>query len=434
MSKRKVIKGETTKSKTSEIVFNWFIVAIVFVIPVNLFKKYLLDDSYITGLLVDYLIPKIYLADILVVPLIIASFVTQRYQYWQIISRHFNWLKWLILIVLIIALRQFFVDKPMAAFYQFYKLIEFSLLSLVIWHNRKIIKLQLVFQSLFLSILFQSAIAIFQFIAQHQLIGFVPLGEPDYGNSLLLSKISIFGRYLISPYGTTSHPNVLAGMVVVYFLIAIFLINKKSANIQRIQIGVMMLLTLVVIVLTQSFSAGLSLFLGLFTFSFHKTFQVIAKEIPDQTKLMFSKKSLFVVAIFAMVVLPLLVHFFAHKFPKNYSLTRRDLLNSSALMMIMDQPLFGQGINQFTVQLEHFAKSKEVIRFIQPAHHTLLLFISETGLIGIALVLIVLPRLNHRQLLWLLILSPILLFDHYFYSQQIGLGMIALSIPLIKNG
>lgn len=45
---------------------------LVFLVPTNLFLKFLVDRAYVGGILVDYLLPKLYLSDIFVFLLIIS--------------------------------------------------------------------------------------------------------------------------------------------------------------------------------------------------------------------------------------------------------------------------------------------------------------------------------------------------------------------------
>ena len=52
--------------------------AIVALIPVNLGKHFLLNSSYVSGLAVDYLIPTLYVQDILAALLLVSLLISQR--------------------------------------------------------------------------------------------------------------------------------------------------------------------------------------------------------------------------------------------------------------------------------------------------------------------------------------------------------------------
>jgi len=116
------------------------------------------------------------------------------------------------------------------------------------------------------------------------------------------------------------------------------------------------------------------------------------------------------------------------------SLLRRAHLNQAAWQMWLRQPLQGVGLNQFTNSLEKYAASPEIVRFVQPAHHSLLLVLSEGGLL-LVFTLFYLAYLskNHIQLRTLFIPVAIFSLDHYLLTQSGGWIMLLLFLLMNRQ-
>ncbi len=104
--------------------------------------------------------------------------------------------------------------------------------------------------------------------------------------------------------------------------------------------------------------------------------------------------------------------------------------------MIAAHPLTGVGLLSFTRQLESIAPSTEIVRFIQPVHTVLLLWLAETGVIGAVAVLFLLWALgrhtNRLPVLWLALL-PIMALDHYFLTIQTGMFLLVVYLALSQQ-
>ncbi|MBD3279454.1 MAG: hypothetical protein GF390_01955, partial [Candidatus Pacebacteria bacterium] len=159
--------------------------------------------------------------------------------------------------------------------------------------------------------------------------------------------------------------------------------------------------------LTRSVSAWLTLWLGLWWLTKHKLTRV---------KLRLHK------LIIVLVLTPILIAQLAKIYPQQLGLTRRHMLNQAALKMWLAQPVFGVGFNQFTTQVEDYVVNNELVDFTQPAHHLGLLWLAETGLLG----LLVLALTKSWKQPGLLILAPIIVLDHYLLTQQIGLLLLII--------
>ena len=152
-----------------------------------------------------------------------------------------------------------------------------------------------------------------------------------------------------------------------------------------------------------------------------------------------SHRVLLIGAIFIFVATPFIVDRASQQWPKNPSLNRRASLNHAAWNIFSAYPLAGVGLNNFTAYEESFSPNREVVRFVQPAHHVGLLWLAETGLVGGILVLLggrkIWKKLHDNQqksaFLWCLFLVlPLAAFDHYLLTQQTGFFLIIFSFYL----
>jgi len=110
--------------------------------------------------------------------------------------------------------------------------------------------------------------------------------------------------------------------------------------------------------------------------------------------------------------------------------------------MFLANPAFGIGLNQFSGQLEKFGTVAAVTRFVQPVHNIYLLWIVETGLVGLISVGILFYflwqqtthyalRTTHLKfMIPLLMLSVIGLVDHYPLTLQQGQLLLILGLWL----
>lgn len=383
---------------------------VIFTLFLNLFYKISLEGAFVQGLLVDYLIPKFYLAEIFLIPLVAISLGSLKKTK---LNTGFCFL------LLLLLLRQLSSNGALASFTHLIHLLEIFLFFSVLKHDplfqtKKAEKF--IGSGLLAVITFQSLLAIYQFISQKSLLAYQFFGETNLQDLANISRAQFFFGERLLPYGTLAHPNILAGVVVILSI----LIFNKSNNAGWLKI----LLTtnaLLIIFLTQSLSALLTL--GLF-FSY-----LLIDKFKNK------KLVIFLIYYFFLLFLPyLLSKNFATELDNN-SIKRRVVLNQASLEMFQDNPIFGVGINNFTLNIEKYlpsAKSGEIVRFVQPAHHLLFLILAEGGLL-LLLILFLLIRQSQIDKFYqkTMILLAIASLDHYLLTQFSGLGLLALFYLLI---
>ncbi len=402
----------------------------IFLIPSNLFYKLDVSHAYVHGMLVDYLIPKISASDL---PMLVMLGLWCLTRFWHrsrlknkpevAVIKDPSILIFLLFIILLGA-RQFFTQNVEASWWWLLKLGEMGLFVWFLKSHRTIFQ---DFQNRWLwitltgTLLFQAVTGILQFYRQQSVFpSYLFLGEVNFNHSIGLAKDNYFHTANILAYGTTSHPNVLAGFIV---LGGLLLLKKFGLQVwqgswwQKLLALIIASTLLWTLVLTQSIAAVLCLLIGLGVIIGQKFWCNLGK--TSSTKF---KYIVFIcLCLSSLFIVPELLHLGSLRFPNNQSFTRRDTLNRAALAMIEHQPIFGVGLDNFTVNLEKYSQSKEIVRFIQPAHNVLILWIAETGLLGILIGVLVIWRMHDSMLLPLLILLPLMTLDHYLFTQQTGL-------------
>lgn len=378
---------------------------IIFTFSLNLFYKISLSGAFVHGLLLDYLIPKVYLTELFLIPFLIL-------EAWQLRKVKLNSL--LCLLVLLLLARQLLSTNPLAAFTHLIHFTEILLFFTVVKSDplfRHKLAEKFALGVMFSTVIFQSLLAIYQFIFQKSLLNYQFLGETNLRDLANISKTQFFFSEKILPYGTLPHPNILAGLVVIF---SIVIINKiKGCPKTKI---VLVLNSLLIIYLTQSLTA-------LITLGLYFLYQFI-------NKLKNKKMAIFFVYYFFLIVLPYGLTNIANKYPNSNSINRRVVLNEAALEMFKENTFFGVGINNFTLKLEAYSNgaiNNEVVRFVQPVHNLLLLILSEGGVL-LFLIILLLIRQSKIENFYTksIILLGIASLDHYLFSQFSGIGMLAL--------
>lgn len=143
-----------------------------------------------------------------------------------------------------------------------------GLLGLFLFSHPKILTSKITHLTLVGTLLFQSLLAIFQFHTQRSFSNYLFLGETNLANYSGLAKGVFDGAEKILPYGTTAHPNILGGVLVVFgLLVAQYALAKwQEKNYFKLPVVIytgLGLVSLYALYLTQSLSAGLGLILSL---------------------------------------------------------------------------------------------------------------------------------------------------------------------------
>lgn len=398
--------------------------AFILTLPLNLFYKFAVEEAYVNGLFVDYLLGKFYLFNFFSLTLL----GIELFEFWQKKPELKFLLKNLSFFLLTLALifRQFFTSQPLASFSYLAQLFLAAGIFYFLQRDHdlksKLAEKFLSF-SLMTSLALQSFLAYFQFFWQKNFLAYQFLGESNLNNFAGISHAFVFGREMILAYGSTAHPNILAGFAVLLSI----LLEQKSQNFilstkRRVIFKLFLLINLIIILFfTQSITA-------IFTLIFYLLYKIIiarSKKRGLQNQKKISKRFL-IISLILLFVLPFTL-ILLEQFFNSSSIVRRLWLNEAAWKIFLDNPLFGTGLNNFTVLLEHFSSNREVLRFIQPVHHSLLLVLAEGGFLYLCWWWKYLVKLNKSYLTGkIFILVMILAFDHYLLSQAAGINLLLL--------
>lgn len=410
----------------------WLLAATVLTIPLNLFVSFGRSQAYIHGLLSDYLLAKWYLSDFFVWMLtLVGGLVT-----WQKPPLRTTLLKQLAaaagaIFFLIIQSKN---RTELSTWWTGFSWLSFCWLVIVSlqppvrrWWQTTILK-----QSLGIALALQTALVYFQWFAQRSLLPYHWLGESNLQQGYGLATIVWQGRELVLPYGTTPHPNIAAGLLVGYavwwWLLTRPVSIKKVLGWGAFLGGALFL--------TQSLSAwlaaGLALTAGiglqfvgqLGTASQRRLYQLIVIGYG--------------LVITLWLLAPIVVHQANYFWPNQTSISRRAALGAAAWRTWQNWPITGIGLNQSIRASEVSLRNHEVVRFNQPVHHLGLLWLSETGLIGISALGLGLWRLSRwwktvaqsqriQFLMATVWLWPIAALDHYLLSLHLGLWLLTTS-------
>lgn len=403
---------------------------------------------------IDYLIPFVYLSDLLLILFIFftLAFYPREFIFWAK-KIFFIFLPWLFFLLLAIV-SNMQAKVLFAAWYKWFKIGEFSCFAicLAFFVNTQLLsdqrQLARLFLFLNLGLVLESLLALGEWVLKRSL-GLQILGEWRF--SILtpgIAKIAFRGEEFLRPYATFPHPNVLGGVLAIFaavnfYLLMTYLKEKRYRNFSLCTFH--FTLFTFVLFLTFSRSAWLSYLLLMPMASFFSLKQTKAKV----SYLAVALVAFLILAVFAFP--PFRQRFQTLETVDQVSFLRRLELNKIALQMISRYPLFGVGLNNFIPHLMTLQPVSGTGRFLQPVHNLWLLVAAENGLVGLGTLFLFLACLWYHLirrpvafaflrplvfLFWLGLLLPSFV-DHYWWSLQQGQLIvwltIALSIATIKT-
>ncbi|HSX08831.1 MAG TPA: O-antigen ligase family protein, partial [Candidatus Saccharimonadales bacterium] len=238
--------------------------------------------------------------------------------------------------------------SPLLALYGWIKVAELAFIAFYLARTITS-RVQLIFISFLFAIgaFFESILAIFQYLNQESLNGvFYFFGERAFtGDTPGIANASIDGTLVLRPYGTFSHPNVLAGYLLVSLvMIWSFLLRSTNRWIQLFA-GLTLLVASIALLLSLgrvAISLWALIVIGIFLRVFVRRMQelhtklivlgiflialsgIAALHIPRQIVMRFSQTSLF-----------------------EQSVTERTELLTASTTMISNHPLLGVGVENF---------------------------------------------------------------------------------------
>lgn len=430
---------------------NFLFYLVLFSIPLNLGKHFIFEFSYINSRLIDYVIPTIYIQDILVFLLVLISLpdivnsIKSSLQNWEfaILVLFFGSLTFSVFSApFVFPALYFFLHLQIYALFGFYAFSQINFFS----EFPKILRIFVILA------FFQSTLGICQWVAKGSIFdNYLFFGEQPYSISTPgIAKTSLGGISHVLPYGTFRHPNTLAGFLVFCLL---FILGSKPKN--KIYYSVVFL-SFLCLLLTFSFTGLISLFLGLMILFFPKKhvktlcFLAFLAGIAGTAILILtsyfliqSRNSSSLTNNFSWLT----GNFPGHVFVTNPSIYRRGNLLLLGLHIFSLFPLFGVGLNNSLYFMDKFFVQFSLPRFVQPVHNVYLLLLAESGIISVFLLFLFFALLFKKTFLLLereesgkyprlllALLATFLFsafFDHYLLTSQQILLLFCLTVGLV---
>lgn len=405
----------------------------IFFMPTQLGKHFWPESSYVLGLRVDYLSPTLYFTDILMLVLggiFVLQFGKGLWKKLRVKSFDLGHLA-LCLLALTFAYSALFASRPSLVLYGAFKLFEMALFATVTAVVLKDEAFRVkVFYAFLVAMLFQSFLAIAQFVMQSSIGGaFYFFGERTFSGSTPGIATGVLGqRLVLRPYATSPHPNVLAGFLLISLLTTFYISQKENLK-SRLADTVWALSSFVIFL-------SLSRLVISFTFLFW-TIVFLSKSSLKKGR------AIVLAFLLATVILtPFLFQRFAGLTLDSETVVLRERLFSNSLEIALRSPVFGVGQGHFLVNLPYYTTFYGGTMFLQPVHSVYFLVLSEWGILGIialALGIYVMflrikkSKAPYKRQLYIIFLSILTIgfFDHYLLTLQQGQMLLAFSIGFI---
>ncbi len=400
---------------------NLLLKTLLFLLPFCYIKHFSTSNAYVNGILVDYLIPKVWLVDVLIFILLLV-WIIKGYLKRTGNLKNLLFYIWCFFVILIFS-NLLFLKLPLSSFTYAARLLLYILFGIyiaidVLPNN----SLYFILKPMLFSTVFEILIVIAQWFKQGSLAGYWFLGEPSFSSATLrVAKVNFFGVLKVIPYGTFPHPNALAGFLSLIFLWTFYCFWKE----RKLYFLVLLLFIAGGLFLTFSQAAWLATFLSTALLIMVPSFGSLKIKIP------------FLNSYVAGNLL--------YRIQQSLSVIRRVELSKYALQMFKDNVLLGVGINNSTRVLPRYGRISGPCAFVQPVHNIYLLIFAELGLFtGLSFLAIFLFSLytplysylktkNAEDLIIFVSMFHILflgLLDHYFWTLPQTMLLIWLTIGM----
>lgn len=397
---------------------------LIFLLPVQFGKHFWPDFSYLNGLRSDYLSPTLYLTDGVIFLILVIALPPLLDK----LSRKTIFFAGSIILF-------FFISSLLSAYpansvYGFLRMLGYLSIA---WIGSTLFTRGGFFQKakvvFLVSASFVSLLAIAQFYLQRSFGGWLYwFGERTFSAQTPgIAAVSLNGEVLLRPYATFPHPNILAGYLL--FVITLLLFYPPFSLQQKYRWVSLLLFVFLSIGLLITFSrVAILLWLGILLLVIFKYFKT-----KKYTVLLFT------LVIVTVLLTPLGTRFRQTSFLEEGAQARIELLEQSG-KIIQTSPVIGVGMHNFLPTLADTSPALPY-RSLQPVHNIFVLFLTETGLVGLTLLLFTFRQMMRRVLLpssqrisKVVLLSCILVIgsiDHYFLTLHQGQILLAIMLSVL---
>ncbi|HVT00782.1 MAG TPA: O-antigen ligase family protein [Patescibacteria group bacterium] len=407
---------------------------IVFCLPFQVGYHFWPDFSYVYGVRVDYLSPTLYLLDLFII-LLFVFFILGLFFDKERIKIYPKNKYTLILIFLLgasLLINYISAHAPQAHMFGIVKLFEFSFLGLWIANYFERRDIPYFIDSLALSSIVSSVLAIWQFNNQSSVGGlWYYLGERTYNPLTIgIAKFSIDGDVLRS-YGAFPHPNLLAFFLLISIVFIFLNLGQEKNRYEKLLLIFASIVSSVALLLTFS-RVIIVLYLAF-------TILLICKK--------FKKYILYFFPILIILTLYMTIYharFMTPEFLLRDSDFRLELISES-FTILKNNLYFGTGLNNYFYYQVPLVKTITPTLY-QPVHNIFLYWFLETGIFGFLLLPLVFFKaikelvlklkkkleVGFNQGILFLLIAIIVtgMTDHFFLTLEQGQIMLVLIFGL----
>lgn len=411
---------------------------LVFLIPLNLGKHFLVSSLYFGGVLIDYLIPTVYIQDILaflIVILWLFSGDTKKINWKDLLAR--KEIQFSLLFVFSTLFSVLSSSRFIPSIYFWFRLFLYFCIFLYTFVEIKVEYFFFKFlDALSISVFLVSILGVLQYLNKGSIFNnYLFFGEQPYTASTWgIAKESLLGKLVIPSYGLFRHPNTFGGFLTVSLILIFSFLKRNRFYIYSFIIGLSALFC------TFSYSSWLVFLFGLIVHFFlllPSTFDT-SEELKYFSNHKKKIKILLLTLLFSlsMLVVPLFPCISRSTHP---SLYRRSSLLSSSYKIFKEYPLFGVGLNNLAVHIDDYMLKSKDIRFTQPVHNVFALVAAESGIFSFVFFILFLLFVSKKLVnssyfyVFLISFSQIILLcslDHYFFTMHQTLLMFWIIIGL----
>ncbi|WKZ25349.1 MAG: O-antigen ligase family protein [bacterium] len=347
-------------------------------LPFQLVYHFDIFATSVYGFSIDYLIPKLYLTD--VVTLLVIFFGIRKIKFTR---------KYLIFTLLYLMFASINIYNSLfatPAIYGWIKVSEMLLLGLVIINLKKFDIYNHFIKPLSYSIFIVCVLGLLQFLTKGSIGGiFYWLGERAF----------IFSDPNVAPYpyATFSHPNSFAGFLLIF---GMFLLQLKSKFNPR-YFWALLILVITNLILTNSLNVYLTVLV----------------------LLLVKLRTIFASGLFFI------------DFGERFIVHRIELIKAS-LQLIKENFWTGTGVNNFIPGLVKVSNTYLNVWEMQPVHNIFLLVFSETGIMGVIVFCFVLLAGVTSVNYYLIAIIFTGMSDHYWITLQQNLLLFTFVLALSK--
>ncbi len=399
---------------------------LILLLPVNLGKHFVILSSYVWGILSDYLIPTIYIQDLLVAAILFFWLLEKGLPSKKSLSDFFNKRSTQLIILFVFSLGFSVLGsaRPVPSTAIFLRVLLYSLLAFYISYEVVLEKdFPIILKRVSLGLVVLFAVSIIQFVKQGSVFNnYLFFGEQPYTSSTYgVAREEVLGAAKIPAYGFFRHPNIFGGFLSLVLIWIYSGIETEGKNKGLFKIS--FYLGLATLLLTFSYVAWAGFATGFLSYLFIRHYKGCS--YPEK------KKKIIVIFLCMVLTVNMLVPFFVNF--QQPSLYRRGSLLITSINVVRKFPLFGVGPGNFVAFVKDF-------RFMQPVHNIFLLIFSENGIFSFVLFVLILAlaikKSLAREYFFLFLISLLQVafegsLDHYFWTIQQTLLLMWLLFGLV---